>query len=165
MERITKFSSGHDCVKFECINDSDRCAPGKGGSHGKSGLSIIFISKGDAGAVQFVIYTGWVPQLTKPDSIGWRSVENWGNSVMPADLGYHSKKELYEGQDVMQESCEYCDGQPCYYDGSGLNANDAMYALVNGGSEALWIFLDAYYEHTFNGAEYPVPAEYSKNLR
>ena len=65
----------------------------------------------------------------------------------------------------MGDACEYCDGKPCYYDGSGLNANDAMYALVNGGDVALWSFLDAYYAHIFDGKDYPKPAEYPKPLR
>ena len=85
--------------------------------------------------------------------------------MMPADLGYHSKTPQYEGQEVMDDACEFCDGQPCYYDGSGLNATDAMYALVNGGETALWAFLDAYYEAVFNSGAYPEPAEYPMPLR
>ena len=84
---------------------------------------------------------------------------------MPADLGYHSKKPHYDGQQPTGENCEYCDGKPCYYDGSGLNANDAMYALVNGGDNALWAFLDGYYNYVFNGGEYPKPAEYKARPR
>ena len=85
--------------------------------------------------------------------------------MVPFDLGYHSKTPMYDDHDSIVESCEFCDGQPCYYDGSGLNANDAMYALVNGGDEALWSFLDAYYNSVFFGGEYPQPAEYQKKPR
>jgi hypothetical protein len=35
-----------------------------------------------------------------------------------------------------------------------------MYALVNGGGDALWAFLDAYYAATFDGGKYPAPAEF-----
>jgi hypothetical protein len=35
-----------------------------------------------------------------------------------------------------------------------------MYALVNGGGEALWAFLDAYYAATFDEGKYPTPAEF-----
>jgi hypothetical protein len=119
------------------------------------------VSKGDAGAVQFVLFTGWLPQHIEPSGIGLRCISKWGSiDVSPADLGYHSKTPHYAGQETAAASCEYCGGQPCYYDGSGLNANDAMYALVNGGDDALWAFLDGYYSTVFSGAAYPTPAEY-----
>jgi hypothetical protein len=165
MEHIVNFESGYDCIKFECINGSKKCNPGSGGSHGKHGLNIRFVVKGDGGAVQFVIYTGWMPQLKKPSTIGVRDCDWDFGEVMPADLGYHSKTPHYEGQNRMPGKCEYCDGKPCYYDGSSLNANDAMYALVNGGDNGLWKFLEEYYETVFNNAEYPKPVEYSKPLR
>jgi hypothetical protein len=79
---------------------------------------------------------------------------------MPAELWYHAKQPQYEGQEPIDDCCEFCDGQPCYYEGSGLNANNAMYALVNGGGDALWAFLDAYYAATFDGGKYPAPAEF-----
>lgn len=160
MEHITRFEAGHDCINFECKYGSPTCNPGEGGSHGRHGLSIKFIAKGEAGAVQFVLYTGWLPQYAQPSYIGTRQVSNWGISMMPADLGYHSKKPHYEEQEPISEACEFCDNQPCYYDGSSLNAYDAMYALVNGGDDALWSFLDAYYATVFDDAKYPSPAEY-----
>ena len=165
MEHIVKFESGYDCIKFECSMQSKTCAPGAGGSHGRHGLSIRFVSKGEAGAVQFLLYTGWTPQHAKPDSIGARLISDWGQHILPADLGYHSKTPRYDGHTQIDKACEFCDGQPCYYDGSGLNANDAMYALVNGGDDALWAFLDAYYVAIFEGSEYPVPAEYKMPIR
>ena len=84
---------------------------------------------------------------------------------MPADLGCYSKTPHYDGQTPIENSCEYCDGQPCYYDGSGLNASDAMYSLVNGGEAALWKFLDDYYSSVFLGGEYPKPFEYPMDAR
>ena len=165
MEHIVRFEHGHDCIRFECIDDSPNCKPGSGGSHGIGGMSIRFLSKGEAGAVQFLLYTGWLPQRVTPSQIGHRDIWDWGRGTYPADLGYHSKTPQYDGQEVIDGACEFCDGQPCYYDGSGLNANDAMYALVNGGQEALWAFLDGYYASVFEGGEYPEPAEYCKPLR
>lgn len=167
MEHIVRFVEGFDCIKFECAYDSDRCKPGEGGSHGKHGLEIKFFSVGDEGAVQFILSTGWIPQQIDKDSIGHRGVGEWGSLIgfMPSDLGAHSKKPMYEGHNPISESCEFCDDKPCYYDGSGLNASDAMYALVNGGEKALWEFLDAYYLTVFEDAKYPEPAEYSKPKR
>lgn len=160
-----KFIAGYDCIRFECVNGAENCKPGFGGSHGCHGLNILFVSQGQEGAVQFLMFTGWIPQYAEQSSIGVRSIRESGLHMMPADLGYHSKTPRYEGQNKIQEACEFCDGQPCYYDGSSLNANDAMYALVNGGDDALWRFLDAYYASVFEAGEYPAPAEYKMPLR
>lgn len=166
MKKTVSFDAGHDCIKFECKFDSDRCKPGEGGSHGVHGLTIRFYLKGEEGAVQFVLYTGWMPQHHEKDRIGYRNLDlDTKFPAMPADLGYHSKKPMYEGQEPLQDSCELTDGEPCYYDGSGLNANDAMYALVNGGEDALWEFLESYYQCVFADGKYPVPAEYPKARR
>jgi len=40
-----------------------------------------------------------------------------------------------------------------------------MYALVNGGGDALWAFLDGYYDATFNDGAFPKPAEFKMPLR
>jgi len=166
MEHFVKFNSGYDCIRFECRHGSKTCKPGSGGSHGRHGLTITFISKGDQGAVQFVLYTNWEPQYVNESSIGCREIREWQSNgdVLPADLGYHSKVPQYDGQESRGD-CQWLDGAQCFYDGSGLNANDAMYALVNGGDKALWEFLDGYYCHVFSGSYYPVPAEYPTKLR
>ena len=164
MKHIVRFEGGFDCIRFECVHGSKGCKPGSGGSHGRHGLSIRFVSKGDKGAVQFLLYTGLCPQHAVPSTIGVRDCE-WGGAAIPADLGYYAKQPQYDGQEAIDNACEFCDGQPCYYDGSGLNANDAMYALVNGGGDGLWAFLDAYYAATFDGAVYPSPTEFKMPLR
>jgi hypothetical protein len=164
-EHIVSMERGYDCITFECVNGHADCRPGAGGSHGRHGLTLRFVSKGAEGAVQFMLYTGWLPQRVGRSPIGSRDLAFNGHEPMPADLGYHSKTPHYDGQSVMSEACEYCDGGPCYYDGSSLNASDAMYTLVNGGGDALWAFLDAYYEAVFHGVDYPEAAEYPKPTR
>jgi len=167
MEHLVKFEAGYDCIRFECKHGSSDCAPGKGGSHGIHGLSIRFVSKGEKGAVQFLIYTGWLPQKVEKDKIGNMYISEWGlqHGLIPADLGYHSKVPMYEGHTMISENCDLCDGNPCYYDGSGLNAVDAMYTLVNAGDEALWKFLDQYYLSVFENGKYPQPKEYPMPFR
>jgi hypothetical protein len=160
LKHSVDFIPGHDCISFECRWGKKSCIPGKDGSHGRGGLTVRFVTRGSKGAIQFVLYTGWTPQYIEKDCIGCRYFKVDGDFVMPADLGYHSKAPRYDGQTISQESCEYCDGEPCYYDGSGLQAYDAMYALVNGGDAALWAFLDARYFSVFYGTPYPEPAEY-----
>lgn len=83
---------------------------------------------------------------------------------IPIDLGYHSKVPMHDGQEPISKSCEFTGGA-CYYDGSSLNAAEAMYSLVNGGDKALWEFLEAYYEHVFYGGAFPDPKEYPAKLR
>lgn len=168
-EHIVRFNAGYDCIRFECKFGSKTCKPHSGGSHGVYGMGILFVTKGEAGAVQFLLSTGWLPQRAEPSNIGVRNAV-WASPMgdyfpVPMDLGYHSKKPMFEGHTCIEESCEFCNGQPCYYDGSSLNANDAMYALVNGGDKALWAFLEGYYRSVFEGADYPVPAEYPKPPR
>lgn len=165
MEHIVKFEGGFDCIEFECMRGSKTCVPGTGGTHGRHGMEIRFAVKGEDGAIQFLLYTGWIPQRCEPSGIGCRECEWSSGPIMPADLGYHSRNPRYADQTPISDKCEFCDGQPCYYDGSSLNANDAMYALVNGGEKALWEFLDGYYAATFNGAAYPQPAEYAMPMR
>ena len=165
-KHIVRFEQGYDCIKFECRHGSKNCKPGSGGSHGRHGLQIRFVSKGPKGAVQFLLYTDWLPQYAAPSTIGVRDVADWGGKyTMPSDLGIHSKKPLYNGQEMMVSKCEFTDGGPCYYDGSSLNSYDAMYALVNGGGEGIWKFLDEYYDTVFNDKKYPSPAEYPMKIR
>ena len=166
LEHIVRFDAGYDCIRFECVNGVESCKPGAGDSHGRHGLTIRFLSKGAEGAVQFVLYTGWLPQHAAPSWIHVRDIRSWadGHDPLPVDLGYHSKRPMHEGQEPMDDACEFTGG-PCYYDGSGLNAIDGMYALVNGGDKALWAFLDAYYESVFHDAPYPTPAEYRRAPR
>lgn len=165
MEHIIRFEPGYDCIRFECASDSKDCKPNSGGSHGRHGLQIRFVVKGEEGAVQFLLYTSWLPQQMLESSIGSLAIFDWGSgSPIPADLGYHSKTPHYENQKPITDECEFFDG-PCYYDGSGLNAAHAMYALVNGGDEALWKFLEDYYRTVFEDADFPQAAEYGKGKR
>lgn len=166
MEHIVRFDAGHDCINFECKYGSKKCVPDSGRTHGAHGLNITFIVKGIHGAVCFVIYTGWFPKFAKPSDINYRYVHNWNNvPTLPATLCYHSKKPLYDDQQITEYNCELCDGEPCYYDSSSLNSNDAMYSLVNAGDEALWNFLDEYYLSVFCNTKYPEPEEYQTKRR
>lgn len=160
MERITRFYRGHDCINFECINDSNRCSPGAGGSHGVHGLDIVFYVNGLKGAVYFNLFTGWLPQ----DTQDFPAINNL--EAMPASLGHISKEPTYKCQEIRKEKIDFL-GINEYYEGySGLNAKDAYFTLVNGGDDALWNFLEQYYRHTFlEGFDYPNVVEYSKKKR
>ena len=107
----------------------------KGG--GIHGVTIRFVAKEDNKAITFVIYTHWM--LPGIDFPGWEP--------MPADLGYHSPRPMYEGQTSL-EDCPYTGGV-CYYDGTSLGAQEPFDILRRDGLESLWKYLDETYEDRF----------------
>jgi hypothetical protein len=158
-ERNVFFEKGHDCLKFECIHDHATCAPGKGGSHGIGGVTIRWIVQGPDGAVQFVLYTGWMPMASDQSHY-----DGEAHKSIPADLGYHAMEPQYEDQEP-HGPCEYLAGLDCYYDGSSLNAELPYRTLVNAGDKALWEFLEQYYMSVFEDGDFPDAVEYSKPER
>lgn len=111
-------------------------------NYGVHGMEIRFVLKGDKGAIQFVLFTNW--QL--PEVADWhasmrhylhesdRGRRQW---PMAADVGYHARSPRYEEQTVCQDECPYIGG-PCYYDGSGLLADEWWPEFLAGGTEWLW---------------------------
>lgn len=73
-----------------------------------------------------------------------------GQDMMGADVGYHAYEPRYEGQVAMD--CEWLVGQrQCFYDGSGLAAEDWLREWRATGLNASWVWdklLDLY-RHTF----------------
>jgi len=147
------FILGHNCIDFQCAWDKDTCKPKAFGSHGVNGTTITFVVNGEKGAVQFSIFTGWIPGRSYRDSA----------TPMPADLGYHSIEPQWEGQSSMD--CSLVEGGKCFYDGSSLNAENAWDTLVNAGETDLWHFLDEYYNDVFENGKYPATGEYRKPKR
>lgn len=140
--------AGHS-VRF--LKGYDRSAePG----YGVHGMDIAFYFRGEEGAVQFVFSTGWVPHLPRPTDwqMPYRRIQSKGVlDLFPSgvDLGYHSPTPHYEGQDLMQEDCPILGG-PCYYDGSGLNAEEVLHTLIYEGGDAVRARLEDYYRRVFH---------------
>ena len=138
LERIVKVRAAYD-KRPKKPGDPD---------YGIHGAELVFGLKGEAGAVQFVIYTNWyLPHVAD-------ELEHKGNAAlffkpMPADVGYHSPKPTYEGQTQSAEACEWLDGKPCYYDGSGMHAEELFTLMVAEGHEAMWKHLEEYYLSIF----------------
>lgn len=128
MERITEFTPAYD-----------KRNPDPSQNYGIHCVDLRMILKGERGAVQFVLYTGWYPKHLQKEM---------PNGILPADLGYHSHKPMWDGQPA-QENCRYLDGKPCYYDGSGLNAERIFDILLEEGGEAVWKELEEYYIELF----------------
>lgn len=141
MERETKFLPAYDKR-----NDPK-------GNYGIHGADLRMYLKGELGTVQFVIYTNWhLPHVQNElihrnlnSEIGIRCAF----TPQPADIGYHSPKPMWEGQEPMTNSCECLGGVPCYYDGSGLYAEEIYKVLVEKGSEEVWEKLEEYYVDVF----------------
>ena len=110
------------------------------------------VLKGKKGAVHFIFGTGmFLPSVyeywegrgvhqepNKPDYMGY-------------DVGYHSPKPTYEGQEAyFRKKCEWLNGKICYGDGSALRANEWMKILVEKGSDEIWKMLEEEYKELFN---------------
>lgn len=78
--------------------------------YGIAGLMLWYILKGELGAVQYAVY---IPYYLP-------HIDNTSGKLMGVDVGYHSLVPMYEDQTSYE-----CDmfGK-CYYDGSGLRADD-----------------------------------------
>jgi hypothetical protein len=113
-------------------------------NYGVHGVDLRMVLKGPLGATQFVLYTGW--HLPHVQAEFDRKAGGYDlRKPLPADIGYHWREPRYEGQTPIQESCEYCDGQPCFYDGSSLQAEDVYKILLTEGSEGVWRELENRY--------------------
>lgn len=129
----------------------DRRDPNLHKNYGIHGVEMRFVVKGPLGAVQFLLYTNWqLPHVRK--EFAARGCDTYClNAPMPADLGYHSPRPLYEGQEpISDKPCPYLDGKLCYYDGSGLNAERIFDVLCAEGDMGVWRELEAYYRETFS---------------
>lgn len=125
LERIVRFEPGYD-----------RRAEG----YGIHGVNLRMVLKGEKGAVQFLLFTNWMPDSVDAD---YPTL-----TPMPADFGYHAKVSQYDGQEMLDENCEFTGG-PCYYAGSGLNAERIFRLLRHKGGEAAWGALEEYYGGIF----------------
>mgnify|MGYP001563461607 CR=1 FL=1 len=119
-------------------------------NYGIHGVSIRFVLKGAEGVVQFLIYTNWFLPHNQAEMDNTYHYDHPHLLCRPmgADKGYHSPKPMYDGQ-ITMGPCEYLDGKPCYYDGSGLNADALLRLMIREGGEAMWKDLEAFYHDEF----------------
>jgi hypothetical protein len=181
-ERIVEFNPAFD------KRDSD---PKK--DHGIHGVEMRWILKGAKGAVQFLVFTNWqLPHITQEGVERMKHARDVAMELrcfwmpMAADLGYHSKFPMYEGQEPMGSvdtkiaidpakegferfdmsrtptgtftPCPYLDGAPCYYDGSGLHAETVLRMLIEKGGEAVWQYMEQCYHSQFDNLQIGAPA-------
>ena len=143
MERLVTFEPAYD-----------KRDPDARKNYGIHGVNLRMVLKGERGAVQFVLYTNWQLPHVQDEMLKKAAVRHDLSYLRmmfapsPADLGYHSLTPHYEDQPP-HANCEYLDGRPCYYDGSGLNADRIYGVLLAEGSDGVWRELQEYYAGTF----------------
>lgn len=120
-------------------------------NYGVHGVELRMVLRGPLGATQFLLFTQWM----LPETYDW-----WASKGLqpdckptPADRGYHWATPQYEGQTERQ--CDLLPSGKCYYDGSGLNADDTFQALVAKGDAGVWADLEAYYHELCSREEAP----------
>lgn len=116
----------------------------RGGKYGVHGMNIRWLLRGPKIVTQFLIYTSWVPGEV---GHGYEP-----NTLVPAmfpmgvDVGYHSPVPTYEGHQPMKEPCDYLDGI-CYYDGSGMRADDLLQGFIHQGESVVWRELQDFHDN------------------
>jgi hypothetical protein len=104
----------------------------RGGQYGVHGMEIRFLLRGPKGVAQFVMNAGWIP--------GEKGISPRLADYFPSgsDLGYHAHVPQYDGAMEGRSECPYLDGKPCFYDGSGLQAEPVLTDFIQRGEVAVW---------------------------
>ena len=102
--------------------------------YGRRDMWIRFVCKGEDGAVQFLMSSGWYLDLPP-------------HPPKAFDLGYHSREPI-TGHETEFDECDILGGK-CYYDGSGLQAEPILEKFLREGEEAVWEELEEYYQKIF----------------
>lgn len=108
-----------------------------------------FLPDGREGAIQFLINTGWLTDRLLDEVENRPGRDLWVYKPNQIDLGYHSPIPMYKEHEPLLQTCDVLAGQPCYYDGSGLNGEKPWKILREEGDQALWEFLDNYWHYVF----------------
>lgn len=139
--RVTNYTESENLqhiVKFS--KAFDKRSPNPSENYGVGGVKCWMILKGEKGAVQFVFTTGiYLPHVLDE----WKA-KGYTNKPMGFDVGYHSPTPMYEGQTQMD--CDLLPEGKCYYDGSGLRANEWFEIFMEKGDEAIWKLLEEKYK-------------------
>lgn len=168
-------------VELEPAFDKRHSDPSK--NYGIHCVTLRMVLKGPEGAVQFVLYTGWfLPKVQEelerkgshislrpmPCDLGYHSPKPMyeGHEPMGSE-DYSTWREPTEEEKAMGLNCKMpdpkptgtftpCDlvgGGPCYYDGSGLNAERIYKVLLTKGHKGVWKELEKYYKDVFLSKE------------
>jgi len=136
-------------VNFGMPYDKRHINPKK--NYGISSMRIWFILKGSRGAVQVLIGTKlYLTSVVK--EYQRKNIDLFEDETFTCwDVGYHSPKPMFEGQEICDNECKALDGEPCYYDGSSLIGDElGLHKLFEEqGEEPIWEFLEKEYYEVF----------------
>jgi len=109
---------------------------------------LVFLLTGPEGAIQFVLKTHWT-SAAKCMASG-RDItagDHLACHPMPLDVGYHSRtrNRSYQSEEPTFAHCPLLDG-PCWYDGSGLQAEELFELFCLEGTDAVWRVLEDRYQ-------------------
>jgi hypothetical protein len=108
---------------------------------------MVFFLKGPKGTIQFMVGTNWhLPRVAAEMRARPRSP--YDDTLMGWDVGYHSPVPMYEGQTPIKHDCTHTGGV-CYYDGSGLLAEEWVPQFIAGGTDWLWPKMEEQYRLRF----------------
>jgi len=123
----------------------DRRHPDPKKNYGIRAVHINFWLKGPKGVISFILYTNWMlPDNEKETHNIHDGCHKTLCHPLPADIGYHSYKPMYEGETKSDFDCQFL-GQPCYHDGSALRATAVFDVLRREGDDGLWKALESEY--------------------
>ena len=124
-------------------------------NYGIHGMNLRFVLKGPEAATQFLIYTNWLLKHNQDETDAPTQFSTLTHLLchpLPADLGYHSLRPVYSEQLAIADKCPYLDDRPCYFGGSGRNAEDLYWRFVAEGDAVVWRELESLYWETVQRA-------------
>ena len=111
--------------------------------YGIGSLIVVFVLKGEKGAVTFELDTGaYSPAITEE-----LYVRHFPYPHIPRGRGvsFHSRTKWWKGQKLTTRECKILN-RKCYLDCNWLAGREAFTAYLKGGDEAVWKLLElAYY--------------------
>ena len=141
LRRITHVRPGYDCRNVPCKHE-------RKGDHGIAGDEWTYVVTDGQTAINLSVLTSRYPDTVPPVAreVAREAINRDGYGNLPSDLGRHFTKRVSEWECPL-ESCLWLDGQPCFYDGSGLQALEFWLAHGDGSKpeqgEAFWVALEA----------------------
>jgi hypothetical protein len=127
----------------------DKRDPNPSKNYGIHGVDLMFILKGELGAITFNVFTNWqLPHVTEEFRPKMLPDKYFLFEPKGADISYHSPTPKWEGQ-TKRDNCPYLDGKPCYNDGSALDAEPIFNILLYSGSDGVWSELKERYINIF----------------
>lgn len=142
LERRTTFIPGFDKRSDDPKKD-----------YGIHGGKFMFGVVGPLGAVHFVMLSSFYPESAKEHLI--KHHNNDARATLKYygpdgyDVGYHAHTPQYEDQKISQQECEWLGGQPCYSDGSAIQAGEWTEKFLVLGTDWLWPALEEEYADRF----------------